>query len=51
MAQRLFSVIFGCLLLFFMYYTFKLFIFWFLKKVLKLKQFKDRKFKIFGEEL
>lgn len=51
MAMHLLNIIGSCLILFFFYYAIKLFIFWFLKKVLKLKKMKDRKFKVFGEEL
>lgn len=51
MAMHLLNVIGSCLILFFFYYAVKLFIFWILKKVLKLKKMQDKKFKVFGEEL
>lgn len=51
MALHLLNVIGSCLLLFFFYYAIKLFVFWILKHVLKLKKLQDKKFKVFGEEL
>lgn len=51
MILHLLNIIGSCLILFFFYYAIKLFIFWVLKKVLKLKRMKDKKFKVFGEEL
>ena len=51
MAIHVLSLMFSCLVIFFFYYAVKLFVFWLLKKVLKLKFMKDKKFKIFGEEI
>lgn len=51
MIVQLINVLLSCLILVFSYYTLKLFVFWFCKKVLKIKKLKDMKFKLFGEEL
>lgn len=51
MILHLLNIVGSCLILFFFYYAVKLFVFWVLKKVLKLKRMKDKKFKVFGEEL
>ena len=51
MALHLLNIIGSCLLLFFFYYAIKLFVFFILKKVFRLKKMKDKKFKVFGEEL
>lgn len=51
MAMQALNVIGSCLILFFFYYAVKLFVFWILKKVLKIKKMQDKKFKVFGEEL
>ena len=51
MAMHILNVIGSVLILIFFYYTIKMFIFWFLKKVLKLKKMQDKKFRVFGEEL
>lgn len=51
MIVQLMNVLLSCLVLAFSYYTLKLFMFWFCKRVLKIKKLKDMKFKIFGEEL
>lgn len=51
MIVQLINVLLSCFILVFSYYTLKLFVFWFCKKVLKIKKLKDMKFKLFGEEL
>ena len=51
MLKSMVSMIFSCLVLLFFYYTVKMFLFWFFKHVLKVKKFKDKKFKVFGDEL
>lgn len=51
MAMKILSFIFSCLILFFFYYTIKMFVFWFFKHILKLKKMQDKKFRVFGEEL
>ena len=51
MIVQLMNVLLSCLVLAFSYYTIKLFLFWLCKKVLKIKKMKDKKFRIFGEEL
>ena len=51
MAIKILSFIISCLVLFFFYYTIKMFVFWFLKHILKLKKMQDKKFRVFGEEL
>lgn len=43
--------ILGFLILFYLYYGFKVFWFHFFKNIVKVKFLKDKKFKIFGKEL
>lgn len=51
MAKHLIDLLFSIFILMIFYYGFKIFIFYFLKNMLKLKKMQDKKFRVFGKEL
>ena len=51
MAIHMFSLIFSCFMLLFLYYAIKLCFYYVCKYIIKLKFMQDKKFKMFGQEI
>lgn len=51
MAKYLLDLLFSLYILFILYYGIKIFFFFIIKHILKLKFMQDRKFRVFGKEL